>query len=515
VQRLRSCGDASGVVAVSWMGSWDGRRNAGGFGSYDVELVQESDANFGESVSITHTHQGSSSSMQIIEISPRDLMQPYAVIVTPCWLTSTTKRCFPEFSSASGAQRAVRSSTSSTWVVRLRPAAESRSLQSFHFTSLCTSLQFQASFTLVNVPSPQVSYPHSKASELFSRHISNIMTAFSDASLTTQLVMSCMKFSDIGYACGTSISIPYEWRGNASAIFARNAAPLDTVFVLPHDDNSVVFVGVVCGNESAVNVTAVIVPLPFSMSLLILQLNSLSAIIQIPFALPLNVSSGKVLFATSTSLSGELIVDFMAGSLHCSESSATSAAASYVATGTKPAVNQLQVDDAIFAFVPSLPQTHIDICWSQPTLLDLVSGQTLAVDGSWSLFDYADDLSAMGVIMQKPGAPPMELQRDTSISMVALIGSTIMLSASCSFPACAVTWVISKRFDLDITNSSSGQNGRFNPRPHHGGGIFRVNSMQFMFWVLFAFKSWSRCVFGLLLCKFLGSHCSWVYTVSL
>jgi hypothetical protein len=250
-----------------------------------------------------------------------------------------------------------------------------------------------------------------------------------------------------------------------------------------------------------------------------LQLNELSSTIQVPFAIPTNFSSGQVLFAASSSSSGEVIVDFVSASLYCAEASTTAAAAAFVATGIEPLVVPLQIERAVFAFVPAEHASNSDVCWSDTKLSEMISGQTLIVDGSWSLFDDAQEHDFSSVVMQTSDSLPMSLERDTSISVVAVVGSTILISAFCSAPSCVTTWVISKHFDIDITNSSSGQNGRFNPRPHHGGGKFRVCCVLHLI-----FLSCSKLFVVLLFCRFvfdshhhkcLGFRCSLGYTALL
>ena len=474
VQRLGSCGDGNGVVAVSWLGGWNGRKQGGGFGAYMVSLVQRDDVDFGGPVAATHTHQGSASSVQIIELSPRDVTQPYSIVVTPCWVTSQTKRCFSEFSSATGLQYSVRQSLDSTWVVRFSPSAATGISQSFTFTTQCSSLQFQASFNLVALASLKSSYPESKTSSLFSRHISHIVSVFSNVSLTSHLSISCVRFSDVGHACGCTTTVPQAWRSNISSVLSSIGAGSNALVMLPQDDNSVLFVGVICGNESNVNVSVVVVPLPFSNSLLMLQLNSISASIQLPFTVAGNFSSGQVSFATSSSSSANMMVDFMSSTLHCADPSTISAAVASVVTGVRPVIFPLQIDKAVFAFTPSNRAVTADACWSRVMLSESISGQHIIVDGSWSLFDRSQSWGAMRVVLQTSGSSAVHLKRDTSVSAVALVGSMVTIAAACTTPSCVVTWVISKHFDIDITNSSSGQSGRFIPRPHHGGGKFRV-----------------------------------------
>jgi len=281
--------------------------------------------------------------------------------------------------------------------------------------------------------------------------------------------------------------------------------------VVPQADNSSVFFGLACGSDTDINVSAVVVPLPTASSLLMLRLNALSASFQFPFAVPANFSSGRVSFATSASLASDFVFDLFSGSLHCADAAFTAAAVASIATGIQPLVVPMQIETAVFALVPQTPAVETDICWSETKLVDVKSGRALAVDGSWSLFDRAKEWNATSVVLEAAGAPPQDMQRDTSAAVIAVIGSTLAVTASCSAPSCTLTWVISKHFDLDITNSSDGQVARFNPRPHHGGGKFRVRCL-----LHFACNDGNtlkcRCVSVFQSRRFLDLHCSWVFT---
>jgi hypothetical protein len=474
VSRLRTCADGSGVVAVSWQGVWGSGRGGGGRGGYLVELVQDNDALFGGPVSAFHVHQGAVSAMQIIELVPRDLTLLHYVVITPCWVASESKKCFHEFSSVSAKQPAVRRSSDSRWCVRLAPAVSTRIIDSFLFSTQCTSLQFQSSFALVLLPEMKSSYPLSTSVALFPRDISSIIVAFSNVSSSSHLAISCVTFLDVGVVCGTTILIPEAWRGNASFVSLLPVVGPKTAIVKPQSDNSALFIGLVCGNESIVNISMSVVPLRFNQSLLILQLRSSSASVQLPFTIPSNFSSGRVSFATSSSPESGFVADFVEATLHCADTLSAASAISSFNRNSAPTLIPMPIDRAIFALVPSVPATSTDACWSQPTLSDLISGRTFAVDGSWSLFDNKRELHTISAVLQVFEAHPIEMKRDTSMPVVVVIGSTMVIEALCDAPSCIVTWLISKHFDLEITNTSNSQKVRFNPRPHHGGGKFRV-----------------------------------------
>lgn len=474
VSRLRTCADGSGVVAVSWQGVWGSGRGGGGRGGYLIELVQDNDALFGGPVSAFHVQQGAVLTMQIIELVPRDVTLLHYVVITPCWVASESKKCFHEFSSVSAKQPAVRRSSDSRWCVRLAPAVSTRIIDSFVFSTQCTSLQFQSSFALVLLPKMKSSYPLSTSLALFPRDISNIIVAFSNVSASSHLAISCVTFLDVGVVCGTTILIPEAWRGNASFVSLLPVVGPKTAIVKPQSDNSALFIGLVCGNESIVNISMSVVPLRFNQSLLILQLRSSSASIQLPFTIPSNFSSGRVSFATSSSPESGFVADFVEATLHCADTSSAASAISSFNRNSAPTLIPMPIDRAIFALVPSVPETSTDACWSQPTLSDLISGSTFAVDGSWSLFDNKRELHTISAALQVFEAHPIEMKRDTSMPVVVVIGSTMVIEALCDAPSCIVTWLISKHFDLEITNTSSSQKVRFNPRPHHGGGKFRV-----------------------------------------
>jgi hypothetical protein len=474
VERLRTCGESSGNVAVSWHGGWDASGSGYSLGGYRVELVQDSDANYGGRVSMFHVHQGASSSMQIIEMHLRDAARSYSVVVTPCWMASSAMRCFSEFSAASAQQRAVRSSSDSSWAIRLSPSASTVNSHIFSFDCRCTSPQFQASFTLMPLSLVKTPQPLSTQMSILSSHISNVISVFSSiGSLPSFLAISCISFSDVGFVCGCSVPVPEASRSNSSVASLRGALGPSLAIVIPQSDNSLIFFGIICGNESGVNLSVAVVRLPFDNTLLMLRLNSKSASIQLPFAVPSNFSSGRVSFATSTSLTGDFAADFVRSSLHCVDSSTTAAAVASVASGVRPVLQQKQTEGAIFAFETSLPILTTDICWSEARLLDTISGLTIGVDGSWSLLDVAVSFDPNCVVLQAPGVDPVQMTRDASVAVVAVVGSTVIITASCDAPL-TVTWVISKHFDLELSNSSSGQNARFDPLPHHGGGKFRV-----------------------------------------
>ncbi len=152
-----------------------------------------------------HVHQGSTSSMQIIEMTLRDAIQPYFIVVTPCWVVSTAKRCFPQFSATSARQQALFSSVDSKWVVRLSPSAATVSLHSFAFTSRCSSIQFQSSFALVPLMLQTTPLAASTQAYLLSRHISNVINVFNNVSSSSFLTISCVAFADVGSACGATV----------------------------------------------------------------------------------------------------------------------------------------------------------------------------------------------------------------------------------------------------------------------------------------------------------------------
>ncbi len=228
-------------------------------------------------------------------------------------------------------------------------------------------------------------------------------------------------------------------------------------------------------------VSVAVIALPFDNSLLMLQLNSFSASIQFPFPVSTNFSSGQVSFGTSTSLASDFVVDFVNSSLHCAESSLIEQAVASVITGVRPTLKAMRAQGAIFAFVPQDPGVSIDVCWSQAGLLDIISGKTIDVDGSWSALDASNAFDVNCVVLHPPDSLPTFMKRDASVAVVVVVGSTMVITASCNAPSLTVTWVISKHFDLEITNSSSGQSARFQPLPQHGGGKFRVCSLLILF----------------------------------
>jgi len=243
---------------------------------------------------------------------------------------------------------------------------------------------------------------------------------------------------------------------------------------MPQSDNSTVFFGLACGNAAVINVSSAVVQLPSAGSLIMLRLNAASASVQLPFAVPANFTLGQASFATSTSPSSEFVFDLFAGSLHCNDETFTAAAVASVVSGVQPVVAPMLMQTAVFGLVPQAPAQEADVCWSEAKLVDVISGDALVVDGSWSLFDGSKEWNATRVVLQAPDALPQELQRDASVAVIAFIGSTMAVTASCNAPSCSVTWVVSKHFDIDVTNSSAGQLARFYARPHHGGGKFRV-----------------------------------------
>jgi hypothetical protein len=334
---------------------------------------------------------------------------------------------------------------------------------------------------------------------LHSRHISNVINIVNvnNVSSSSFLTISCVAFADVGSACGATVRrihfrvelfisalnyhnilqvpVPEAIRRNSSFASLR---VLSSAIILPLSDNSLVFVGIACGNLSNVNISVAVVSLPSDNSLLMLKLHSMSASIQFPFAIPANYSSGQVSFGTSTSLTGDFAFDFIDASLHCADSSMIADAVASVATGVQPELRPMSMQGAIFNFAPSAPAVTTDMCWARARLLDIVSGQTVDIDGSWSVLDLTNSFDVNCVFLQLSEAQPTVMMRDASVAVVVVIGSTMILTASCNAPSLTVTWVFSKHFDVEFTNSSSGQSARFEPLPHHGGGKFRVLSID-------------------------------------
>jgi hypothetical protein len=313
---------------------------------------------------------------------------------------------------------------------------------------------------------------------IFSRHIQSVISVacYSSSGLISNISISCILVADTRFACGISVLVPVQMKGNISDDYFRRIAGSAAAVVLPLPDDSIIFVGFSCGNETDVDVSAVLVPLSASKTLILLRACNSSMLYALPFGISTNFSSGQVLFATSSSLSGEMAVDFFSAALHCADSTLTAAMVAASGSGLLPDSILLQhVERTVFEFVPLVPTMFVaELCWADVQLVDRISGKTMTVDGHWSLFDRPKALDVVSVEMQLNEAAPIALQRHTSISVSAIIGSTLIFRASCIAPSCVLTWAVSKHFDLDIFNSSVGQQARFSPRPHHGGGSFRV-----------------------------------------